>query len=96
MGDVHLRPGVREIQVPGCRFEEAKRLQRRKCARQAEMIATLTAGVKNHRWQSSRQRQTIAESMLMTNNRACAMKFAVPCKSEEAAAAIMAGVRHQE
>ena len=49
MGDVHLLGGAREIQVPGGRFEEAKHLERRKCARHMEMIATLTANVKNDR-----------------------------------------------
>ncbi len=57
MGDVHLLRGAREIQVPGSRFEEAKRLERREDARQAEMLAVLTARVKNARWQSSRQRR---------------------------------------
>jgi len=55
MGDVHLLRGAREIQVPGSRFEEAKCLERGKCARHAEMIATLTADVRNDRWQSSYQ-----------------------------------------
>jgi hypothetical protein len=32
MGDVHLLRGLREIQVPGSRFEEAKHLERRKRA----------------------------------------------------------------
>jgi hypothetical protein len=32
MGDVHLLCGAREIHVPGSRFEEATRLERRKCA----------------------------------------------------------------
>ena len=49
MGDVHLRRSVREIQVPGGRFEEAKRLERRKCARHAAMIPALTADVRNDR-----------------------------------------------
>ena len=55
VGDVHLLGGVREIQVPGSRFEEAKRLERRKYARHAEMIAALTADASNHRWPSSHQ-----------------------------------------
>ncbi len=59
VGDVHLLRGVREIQVPGSRFEEAKRLERRKCANHTEMIAALTADVKNHRWQSSHQHSII-------------------------------------
>jgi hypothetical protein len=33
MGDVHLFCGMREIQVPGSRFEEAKRLEPGKYAR---------------------------------------------------------------
>jgi hypothetical protein len=45
MGDVHLLRGTREIQVPGSRFEEAKRLERGKCARHAEMIPAPAAGV---------------------------------------------------
>src|SRR5207244_6470004 len=57
MGDVHLLRGVREIQVSGSRFEEAKRLERGKCARHRAMIAALTAGVSNDRWQSSHQRR---------------------------------------
>jgi hypothetical protein len=36
MGDLHVPRGVPEIQVPGSRFEEARRLERRKCARYAE------------------------------------------------------------
>jgi len=36
---------MREIQVPGSRFEEAKRLERGKYARHAEMIPAPTAGV---------------------------------------------------
>jgi hypothetical protein len=36
MGDVHLLRGMREIQVPGSRFEEAKRLEGRKRARHAQ------------------------------------------------------------
>src|SRR2546426_4989370 len=59
VGDVHLLGGVREIQVSGSRFEEAKRLERRKYARHAEMIAPLTADAKNHRWQSSHQHSII-------------------------------------
>src|SRR6267378_894191 len=59
VGDVHLLRGVREIQVSGSRLEEAKRLERRKVARHAEMIAALTADAKNHRWQSSHQRSII-------------------------------------
>ena len=55
MGDVHLLRGVREIQVSGSRFEEAKRLERRKCAGHPAMIAALTAAVSNDRWQSSRR-----------------------------------------
>src|SRR5438034_7884319 len=51
VGDVHLLCGVREIQVTGSRFEEAKRLERRKYARHSEMIASLTADVRNDRWQ---------------------------------------------
>jgi hypothetical protein len=35
VGDVHLLCRVREIQVSGSRFEEAKRLKRRKYARHA-------------------------------------------------------------
>src|SRR6267142_3184629 len=53
--DVHLRCGVGEIQVSGSRFEETKRLERRKYARHAEMIAALTTDEKNHRWQSWQQ-----------------------------------------
>jgi hypothetical protein len=45
MGDVHLLRGTREIQVPGSRLEEAKRLERGKCARHAEMIPAPAAGV---------------------------------------------------
>src|ERR1700682_4243635 len=45
MGDVHLLRGMREIQVPGSRFEEAKRLERGKYARHAEMIPAPIAGV---------------------------------------------------
>jgi hypothetical protein len=45
MGDVHLLRGMREIQVPGSRFEEAKRLERGKYARHAEMIPVPPAGV---------------------------------------------------
>jgi hypothetical protein len=45
MGDVHLLRGMREIQVPRSRFEEAKRLERGKYARHAEMIPAPTAGV---------------------------------------------------
>jgi hypothetical protein len=52
MGDVHLLCGAREIQVARSAFEEAKSLERRKWARHLAMIAALTAGVKNHRWQS--------------------------------------------
>src|SRR6266852_5136892 len=59
VGDVHLLCGVREIQVPGSRFEEAKRLKRGKCAKHTEMIAALTADAKNHRWQSSHQHSII-------------------------------------
>ena len=44
MGDVHLLRGMREIQVPRSRFEEAKRLERGKYARHAEMIPAPTAG----------------------------------------------------
>jgi hypothetical protein len=36
MGDLHFLRSVREIQVPGSRFEEARRLERRKRARHAE------------------------------------------------------------
>ena len=36
MGDLHFLRGVREIQAPGSRFEEAKRLERRKRARHVE------------------------------------------------------------
>ena len=43
VGDVHLLCGMGEIQVSGSRFEEAKRLERRKCARHPAMIAVLTA-----------------------------------------------------
>jgi hypothetical protein len=57
--DVHLLCGVREIQVPGSRFEEAKRLERRKYARHAESIAALTADVRNDRWQWSCQHRMI-------------------------------------
>ena len=53
VGDVHLLGGVRKIQVSGSRFEEAKRLERRKYARHPEMIAALTADASNHRWPSS-------------------------------------------
>ena len=50
MRHVHFPRRVREVQVTGSRFEEAKRLERWKCARHSEMLAALTAGVKNHRW----------------------------------------------
>ena len=59
VSDVDLLRGAREIRVSGRRFEEAKRLERRKCARHAEMIAALTADVRNDRWQSSCQDRTI-------------------------------------
>ena len=59
MGDVHLLRGLREIQVPRSRFEEAKRLERRKCARHRVMIAALTADVSNDRWQSSYRHRII-------------------------------------
>jgi cell division septum initiation protein DivIVA len=39
--------------------EEAKRLERRKCARHLATIAALTADVKNDRWQSSQERRII-------------------------------------
>jgi hypothetical protein len=39
--------------------EEAKRLERRKCARRLAMIAALTADVKNDRWQSSQEHRII-------------------------------------
>jgi hypothetical protein len=55
MGDVHFLRRTREIQVAGGRFEEAKRLERGEGARQAEMLAALTAGVKNARWSSTLQ-----------------------------------------
>src|ERR1700719_5339425 len=45
MGDVHLLRGMGEIQVPGSRFEEAKRLERGKYARHAEMIPAPSADV---------------------------------------------------
>jgi hypothetical protein len=59
MSDVHFMCGVREIQVPGSGFEEAKRLERRKCARHVAMIAALTAEERNDRWQSSHQHRII-------------------------------------
>jgi hypothetical protein len=59
MSDVHFICGVREIQVPGSRFEEAKRLEWRKCARHVAMIAALTIDVRNDRWQSSCQHRII-------------------------------------
>jgi hypothetical protein len=57
--DVHLLCGVGEIQVSGSRFEEAKRLERRKCARHPAMIAALTAAASNDRWQSMHQHRII-------------------------------------
>src|SRR6266850_1763950 len=59
VGDVHLLGGVRKIQVSGSRFEEAKRLERRKYARHPEMIAALTADASSHRWPSSHQHSKI-------------------------------------
>src|SRR5258705_10067946 len=56
VSDMHLFTRAREIQVPRGRFEEAKRLERGKYARHAEMIAALTAGVRNHRWPRSHRR----------------------------------------
>jgi hypothetical protein len=44
MGHVHLLRGMREIQSSGSRLEEAKRLERGKYARHAEMIPAPTAG----------------------------------------------------
>jgi hypothetical protein len=55
MGDVHLLRGMREIQVPGSRFEEAKRLERGKYARHAEMIPAPTAGVDLRRGTAKKQ-----------------------------------------
>jgi len=48
MSDVHLLRGLREIQVPCGRFEEAQGLERREYARHEQMIAVLTADVKKH------------------------------------------------
>src|SRR5207248_7022286 len=56
MGDMHLLRGMREIQVPGSRFEEAKRLERGKYARHAEMIPAPTATERgNRRAQGARE-----------------------------------------
>ena len=66
MSDVHLLGCTREIQVSGRSFEEAKRLERRKCTGHAEMIAALTADVRNHRWQSSCQDRMIRFMALIT------------------------------
>ena len=65
MGDVHLLCGTREVQVSGSRFEETKRLERRKCAGHPAMIAALTAGVSKGRWQSSRRHRIIRISLVL-------------------------------
>lgn len=62
VSDVHLLRGLSEIQMPRSRFEEAKGLERRKCARHPDMIAALTADMKYHRWQSSHQHRIIQVS----------------------------------
>ena len=69
MGDVQLLSSTGEIQVARGRFKEPKRLEGRKDARHAEMIAALTGHVKNHRWQSTPQRRIIPiPTAINTNN----------------------------
>ena len=76
VGDVHLLGGVREIQVSGSRFEEAKRLERRKYARHAEMIAALTADASNHRWPASHRRSKMRTVSIDTKQESDDIHFA--------------------
>jgi hypothetical protein len=87
MGDVQLFCGAREIQVAGGRFEEAKHLKWRKCARHTERIAALTANVKNHRWPSSHQHRIIQipgahQSVLRRSGVATAPSRARPARAD--------------
>jgi hypothetical protein len=76
VSDVHLLRGVREIQVTGSRFEKAKRLERRKYARHAEMIAALTAYAKNHRWPASHRRSKMRTVSIDTKQESDDIHFA--------------------